>query len=93
MSNPAALYAVAQGRVQGVNYRAFTARNAAALGLTGYVRNLPDDSVEITAEGDKNQLLKLIDLLKKGPPVARVNNVEISWIEYTGQYRDFSVTG
>ncbi len=93
MSNPAALHAVAHGRVQGVNYRAFTARNAAALGLTGYVRNLPDNSVEIIAEGDKNQLLNLIDLLKQGPTVARVDNLEISWSEYSGQYHDFSVIG
>jgi acylphosphatase len=92
MNDLAALHAVAQGRVQGVNYRAFVTRNAAALGLTGYVRNMPDNSVEITAEGDKNQLQKLIDLLKKGPPVARVDNLEISWSQYTGHYRDFSVT-
>jgi acylphosphatase len=93
MDNLVALYAVAQGRVQGVNYRAFVARNAAALGLTGYVRNLPDNSVKIIAEGGKAQLLKLTELLKQGPPIARVDNLEISWSGYTGQYHDFSVTG
>jgi acylphosphatase len=93
MNDLAALHAVARGRVQGVNYRAFISRNAAALGLTGYVRNLPDNSVEITAEGNKKQLQTLIELLEKGPPAARVDNLELTWTGYTGQYRDFSVTG
>jgi acylphosphatase len=93
MSDLAALHAIAQGRVQGVNYRAFVSRNAASLGVTGTVHNLPDNSVEITAEGDKKQLQKLADRLKQGPPGARVDNLELSWTEYTGQYGDFSVTG
>jgi acylphosphatase len=76
MSNSSAFYAVAQGKVQGVYYRAFVSRNAARLGVTGYVRNLPDNSVEILAEGEKAQLEKLIEYLKQGPP---------------GQYRDFQV--
>ncbi len=93
MSDLAALHAIAQGRVQGVNYRAFISRNAASLGLTGTVRNLPDNSVEITAEGDKKQLEKLTDLLKQGPPASRVDNLELMWTGYTGQYNDFSVSG
>jgi acylphosphatase len=93
MADSAAFYAVVQGRVQGVNYRVFVSRNAAALGLTGTVRNLPDNSVEITAEGDKKQLQILVEQLKKGPPGARVDNLELSWTGYTGQYSDFSVTG
>ena len=93
MADSAAFYAVVQGRVQGVNYRVFVSRNAAALGLTGTVRNLTDNSVEITAEGDKKQLQILVEQLKKGPPGARVDNLELSWTGYTGQYSDFSVTG
>ena len=93
MSDLAALHAIAQGRVQGVYYRAFTSKTAISLSLNGYVRNLPDNSVEITAEGDKKQLQKLADRLKQGPPGARVDNLELSWTEYTGQYGDFSVTG
>ena len=61
MSDLAGLHAIAQGRVQGIYYRAFTSKAAIALGLNGYVRNLPDNSVEITAEGDKKQLHKLAD--------------------------------
>ena len=67
MSDLAALHAIAQGRVQGVNYRAFVSRNAAASGLTGAVRNLPDNSVEITAEGDKKQLQKFVEAAQTRP--------------------------
>ena len=92
MTAISAFHAVAHGHVQGVFYRAFTAKTATSLGLTGYVRNLPDNSVEITAEGDKKQLHKLADRLKQGPAGARVDNLELTWTEYTGQYSDFSVT-
>jgi acylphosphatase len=91
MINSVALYAVAQGRVQGVNYRAFVSRNARALGLTGCVRNLPDGSVEINAEGERKQLEKLAERLKQGPPGARVDNLELTWSDYKGQYSVFAV--
>jgi acylphosphatase len=92
MSNSASLHAIAQGRVQGVYYRAFVFGNAARLGLYGYVRNRPDNSVEIHAEGERKQLERLVEQLKTGPPGARVDNLEITWSEFTGQYGDFSAT-
>ena len=92
MSDSAALYAIAQGRVQGVYYRAFASRHAVSLGLTGYVRNLPDNSVEICAEGERKQLERMVEQLKSGPPGTRVDNLALTWSEFTGQYRDFSVT-
>ena len=92
MSDFAALHAVVHGRVQGVYYRAFTSRHAVSLGLTGYVRNLPDNSVEICAEGERKQLERLLEQLKSGPPGARVDNLELTWSEFTSQYSDFSVT-
>jgi acylphosphatase len=87
-----ALQAIVQGRVQGVYYRVFTSRNAIRLGLTGYVHNLPDRSVEIYAEGERKQLEKLIEQLKEGPPGAKVDNLVLKWSKYTGKYHDFSVT-
>jgi acylphosphatase len=92
MSDFVALQAIAQGRVQGVYYRVFASRNAIRLGLTGYVRNLPDRSVEIYAEGERKQLETLVEQLKEGPPGARVDNLALNWSKYTGKYRDFSVT-
>ena len=92
MGDLAAFRAVAQGRVQGVYYRAFTSKNATRLGLKGYVRNLPDNSVEIYAEGERSQLEKLLEKIREGPPAARVNNLSLTWSEYTGNYHDFEVT-
>ena len=62
------------------------------MGLTGYARNRPNENtVEIEAEGEKARLEKLIAYLKVGPPLARVEQVEVNWSEYTGQYSDFSI--
>ena len=92
MTDLASLRAIVYGRVQGVFFRDFTSRHAAELGLTGYVRNLPDwKTVEVQAEGERNNLERLIDYLKVGPPRARVEKVETSWSEYTGGYSNFRV--
>ena len=80
------------GCVQGVYFRAFTSRQARELGLTGYVRNSPDwKAVEVQVEGERKQLERLINHLKVGPPGARVEKVEASWSEYTGNYTGFSI--
>jgi len=93
MTDLASVQAVVYGRVQGVYFRAFASRHARELGLSGYVRNLPDwKTVEVQAEGERKQLEKLIDHLKVGPPRARVERVETSWSEYTGSYSGFSVS-
>jgi len=68
-----------RGHVQGVFYRAFVESHALELNLSGCVRNLPDDKVEVVAEGEKQKLEKLLERLKQGPPAARVENVEIIW--------------
>lgn len=64
------------GRVQGVGYRYFVMREADALGVTGFARNLPDGSVEIVAEGDDGVLADFEGRLRKGPSFARVSNIE-----------------
>jgi acylphosphatase len=92
MSELAALHVKISGRVQGVYFRAFTQRHAASLGLAGYVRNLPDRSVEVHAEGGKEALEQLLETVRKGPPGARVDSVELGWFEYTGKYHQFAVT-
>ena len=84
MSNLSAFHAIAQGRVQGVYYRVFASGSAIQLGINGYVRNLPDNSVEIFAEGDRKQLEKFVAQLRKGPPGARVDDLALTWSKYTG---------
>jgi acylphosphatase len=85
-------HAFVSGRVQGVFFRDHTRRWAASLGLTGWVRNVYDGRVELIAEGEKGKVESLIDRLRQGPPIARVENVEVTWEEYTGEFSDFRVT-
>lgn len=92
MSDLVSLRAVVRGRVQGVYFRDFTLGYATALGLTGYVRNLPGGAaLEVEVEGEKAKLEELINHLKAGPPHARVDTVDIEWSEYQGIHTDFSV--
>lgn len=69
----------ARGRVQGVWYRASTAREAQALGLDGWVMNLADGSVEALAEGPKAQVEALIAWARVGPPGANVLDLDVQW--------------
>ena len=72
------------GKVQGVWYRASTERQAKTLGLTGFVRNEPDGSVYVEAEGEISGLQKLVDWCKEGPPFAQVKKVEFEEIPVQG---------
>jgi acylphosphatase len=80
------------GRVQGVFFRDNTQRWASALGLTGWVRNLPDGRVEVLVEGGKDSVEGLISRLKQGPPMSRVEKVDITKEEFTGEFTDFRIT-
>ncbi len=92
MTDLASVRVIVYGYVQGVFYRAFVSRRATELGLTGYVRNLPDgEAVEVNAEGERKQLEELIGYLKVGPPAAKVEKVATNWSEYTGSYSRFNV--
>ncbi len=72
------------GKVQGVWYRKSTLDKAQELGINGFVKNLPDGSVYIEAEGDKNQLQSLLDWCRTGPEFAKVDH--ISFKEASIQY-------
>ncbi len=86
------LRALVYGRVQGVFFRAFVSRRASELGVTGYVRNLPDgERIEVYAEGERAKLERLVEHLKTGPPASRVERVETYWSEYTGSHRGFTI--
>ncbi|MBS3740286.1 acylphosphatase [Candidatus Bipolaricaulota bacterium] len=79
------------GKVQGVGFRANTRSQARKLGLTGWVRNLSDGSVEVVAEGEKEDIDSLISWARKGPRLADVKNVEIERDEYRDEFGVFSV--
>jgi acylphosphatase len=67
------------GMVQGVFYRQATADEAARLRLSGTVRNLPDGSVEVVAEGPRDAVEALAAFCRRGPPAARVEAVQVEW--------------
>lgn len=81
-----------RGRVQGVFFRASAQREARRLGITGWVRNRADGSVEILAEGEEAGLRELVAFCSKGPSTARVDRVETRWRKYTGEFPDFKIT-
>ena len=80
------------GRVQGVLFRDFTQRWASSLGLTGWVKNMVDGRVEVLVEREKDKIDQMIGKLRQGPQMARVDDVELEWQEYKGEYRDFRIT-
>lgn len=77
--------ALISGFVQGVGYRAFVKKHATELGLTGWVKNLPDGRVEALFQGDKKVIEQIIELCKKGPFMAEVANVAVEWEENSRQ--------
>lgn len=85
------LHAQIRGTVQGVYFRETTRQKAQALHLKGWVRNLSDGSVEVTAEGPKPALDSLLDFLHKGPSRAYVESVDSDWPAVTGEFASFEV--
>lgn len=81
-----------RGRVQGVNFRAFVATKARMLGLRGWVRNAADGrTVELYAEGSRQALEELLRHVRMGPPMARVDSVDVSWTTRPGRYEGFQI--
>ena len=83
---------IVSGRVQGVYFRAETCDQAIALGLTGWVKNKPDRSVEAVVEGSRDGVEKLICWCRQGPPNAEVSGVSVAWEDYTGEFVKFNIT-
>lgn len=79
------------GIVQGVGFRWFVRREAEHLGLVGTVRNLLDGRVEIRTEGDRNIIETLVDILKNGDGICRVERCEIEWNDPEDTYENFKI--
>lgn len=79
------------GRVQGVSYRSFAVREARSLGLTGWVRNLPDRRVELVAEGAEASLDELVSRCRDGPSLAIVRGIDIQREPPTGEHSTFII--
>ena len=79
------------GQVQGVNFRSSTKTEADALGLTGWVRNCPDNSVEVVIEGPRTTVQQLVDWCRRGPSWARVDDVTVDWQAARGEFGEFKI--
>jgi len=86
------IHVTVKGRVQGVGYRNWTYSQAKLLKLTGWVKNLPQGDVEITAEGPEGSLQSFLTFLRTGPALAKVSSVEAIWSTVPkSQYHDFQI--
>jgi acylphosphatase len=86
-----AFHARVRGVVQGVAFRYHTRDAALALGLSGWVRNLPNGEVEVSAEGEEAALKQLARFLETGPPLARVKGVDLDWKIPSSEYTTFKI--
>jgi len=89
--NQERLHAYIEGSVQGVGFRFFVIQCAEELGLTGWVRNLWDSRVEVTAEGPRDSLEILLKYLQEGPRNASVSRVSTEWQPATYEFTNFNV--
>jgi len=80
-----------EGRVQGVGYRDYARRRASRLGLGGWVMNLRDGRVRLRAEGARARIEELVRALEQGPPLSKVERVDVRWTDATGGFADFDV--
>lgn len=83
---PTRLIARVEGRVQGVGFRMFVRERAEALGLSGWVRNLPSGDVDLEVEGPRATLERLLRDLRSGPPASRVLHVHAEWAPARGTH-------
>lgn len=84
-------YILVTGLVQGVGYRYFTQRVATQLGLRGCVRNLWNGDVEVVAEGPRRVIEHLIERLRRGPSMAQVEDVRVTWDAASGGLTGFVI--
>ena len=82
---------IISGRVQGVGYRYFVLRKAEFLNIKGYVKNLYDGRVKVLAIGDDTAIEEFINELQNGPFMSHVSNIDITNIQLTKKYENFSV--
>lgn len=84
-------HVVISGYVQGVFFRDTMRSVANQYGVSGWVRNLPDGRVEAVVEGEEDQVRRLIEWCKVGPPAAEVESVDVEWEKYVGEFLSFFV--
>lgn len=81
---------IIEGLVQGVSFRASTVEAARTLEVYGWVRNNPNGAVEAVLEGEEEKVNRLIGWCRTGPPMARVERVNLSWEPFRNEFDDFT---
>ena len=93
MENNVRAHVIISGRVQGVFFRMETRDAAGRIGdIDGWVRNRRDGTVEAMFEGPRTRVDRLLEWCRQGPPLSAVDNVEVAWQTYTGEFKGFAIT-
>ena len=82
---------IVSGRVQGVAYRYYAREVAEQLGIKGWIKNLINGDVELIVEGFQQTVEKMIEWCKEGPRLAIVENIEVDWLPYSGEFNQFHI--
>lgn len=85
------IYCVVVGKVQGVRYRTYVQESATELGLVGYVKNMPDGSVVVVAQGMPDELKDFVEYLHEGSLLSKVASVGIDWRSPSKTFSEFSL--
>ncbi len=85
------MYAVVSGKVQEVRFRNYAQEAATNLGLTGYVKNLQNGTVEVVAQGLPDTLKEFVEYLNEGSSLSKVDCVSIDWRSVSEVYDEFSL--
>jgi acylphosphatase len=91
MEEKARAHLIVRGRVQGVCFRAETHRAATVFGVSGWVRNKRDGTVEAIVEGAKKDVISLINWCHTGPPISLVEKVDVSWQDFNDEFSEFGI--
>lgn len=91
MNKKARIHITIKGLVQGIFFRASTKEKAQQLGITGWVRNLNSDKVEIVAEGEKKNLEELIEWCKTGSSLVKIEEIKVEWQSYQAEFENFEI--
>jgi acylphosphatase len=89
--NNVRVYVQLMGRVQGVAFRYYARKMASQLGVKGWIRNMVNGDVEAVIEGSEGKVTRMLEWCKEGPGMARVENVIVTWLPYTGEFSDFNI--
>ena len=90
-NEPVRLHAIIHGRVQGVGFRYFVLNASRPHNVTGWTRNRINRTVEVVAEGKREDLENFLKELHQGPPASQVTKIDIEWLPTTGEFDNFQV--